>query len=104
MIRKLTKWFVRVAWLLWLLVMLLIGLKIGLDNGQTVQVTLFNWRAPSLSLGFTLCFALLCGVVLGWFVSAGPYLLARQRTRRLERQLRQTQGEVSALRTEPLKP
>lgn len=103
MFRKLTKGFLRLVWLLWLLIMLLVGLKIGLDNGQAVQVTLFNWQLPSVSLGFILCVTLLTGVLLGWFVSAGPYLVARQRTRRLEKQLRQTEGEINRLRSEPLK-
>ena len=103
MIRTLSKWLTRIAWLVWLLAMLLVGLKLALDNTQNVQLRLFGWEAPALSLGAIVCFALLGGVLLGWSASVGPWLTARQRSRRLEKQLKQTRQEVTGLRTAPLK-
>lgn len=101
--RGLFKWFIRAVWVVWILIMLLLGMKLAFDNTQTVQVVLFGWQAPALSLGFILSFVLLCGVVLGWLASSGPYVMARQRAKRLEKQLQQSRGEVAALRTAPLK-
>lgn len=96
MIRILSKWLARVAWLIWVLAMLLVGLKIALDNSQSAQITLFDWQTPALSLGLIVCVSLLCGVLLGWFANIGPYLAARRRANRLEKQL-------GTLRTAPLK-
>jgi uncharacterized integral membrane protein len=103
MIKTLSKWILRAAWLVWILVMLLLGIRLALDNTENVQVSLFNWSAPAVSLGFTLCMALLLGVILGWFGSTAPYLLAKQRAKRLEKQLKQCQNEVTTLRAAPLK-
>ena len=103
MIQKLGKWLTRIAWLIWILVMLLVGLKLALDNTQSVQLKLFGWQAPERSLGTIVCFTLLGGVLLGWSASIGPWLKAKQRARRLEKQLGQTRQEVASLRTAPLK-
>lgn len=103
MFKAMGKWMVRLLWLIWMLVMLLLGIKIALDNTESVQLQLFYWQAPEVSLGLTVCLALLVGVIIGWIASTGPYLLARQRARRLQKRLAQSEQEVSNLRTAPLK-
>lgn len=103
MIGTLSRWLVQIVWFVWILAMLLVGLKIAMDNSQTVQLVLFGWQTPAFSLGFIACIALLFGALLGWFAGMGPYLAARRRARRLEKQLAHARQELTQLRIAPLK-
>ena len=103
MIRFLKRWLVRIVWLAWVVVMLLVGIKLVMDNQQEVQIALFSWLTPAVSLGVVVCLVLLCGVALGWLAGTGSYLSAKRGTRRLNKQLNQTRQEVANLRTLPLK-
>lgn len=63
-----------------------IGLWLGQDNPDTVNVVLLGFQLPPLPLGVWLLVALVVGIVLGLLASLPLLIRANAENRRLKRQ------------------
>lgn len=78
--------FMRVLYLPLLLIVLLLGVLIGLDNSQPVELSLLNWQSPRLPVFIWLLLALVLGVLLGMLASLPERMRQRRRIRQLQKQ------------------
>lgn len=70
-----------------LIVALLLGVLLGLDNSEPLALAFLNWRSAELPVFFWILLALVLGVVVGVLCCLPAKLRQRRVIRRLQRQL-----------------
>jgi hypothetical protein len=96
MLKAVFRWGARVGLLLWLCFLGLVGARFAEQNPQVLQIHIFQWVLPELSVGVLLCIALLIGVVLGICVFVPSLLISKVKERRLKSKLVKTQVRLDA--------
>jgi|GEM_PF-5987507 len=86
----------KLLFVLWLLVIALLGAWIAIENPQPLALSLPLMTLPELSVGVYLCAVLALGVVLGFLTS---YLVVTSRLYFASRQLKKANKQVDALST-----
>ncbi|NDH41779.1 MAG: LapA family protein [Gammaproteobacteria bacterium] len=70
-----------------LLLLVLLGVLLGMDNSEDVSLTVLTWVSPSAPLFLWLCLVFLAGLLLGYAVAGVGTLRARLALRKLARSL-----------------
>ena len=83
-----------------LLVLVLVGLLLGIDNHTQVSLRFLNKESPSLAVFWWLYTAFLSGVVAGLALCFAGLLRAKIKERRLKRGLAERDRQLAALRGE----
>lgn len=96
MFRSIWLWLKKLTFLFWLLFMLLLGVRLAMDNSAFVSVSIFYLDFPQTSLGMVICLSLLIGAVLGFITS---YLVLKPGLVVNKRALKKANKEVANLRT-----
>ena len=91
-------WLRRILYIVFALVLLVLGYWIGAENTQLVNVSLVGFSMPALSLGTVLCIALLVGVVSGCLISLVPIFRLSNSSMSLRRKLKRRDIELARLR------
>ncbi len=84
----------KLLFMLWLLVIAVLGAWIAIENPQPFALSLPLITLPELSVGVYLCMVLALGVVLGFLTS---YLIVTSRLYFASRQLKKANKQVDAL-------
>ena len=84
--------------LLVLLPLVLIGVLIGADNSQQVQLVLLNWQSPHLPLIAWLILAAATGFAIALLLVFGIALRAYGAFYRAQRELKETRRQMRQLR------
>ena len=84
---------------IWFVFMILIGLWLAFDNDEFINVNLFGWTMPSLSIGSYLVLFLLLGVILGGVTST---LLNQKKLISKKRELSKVQKEIKQIRSQQM--
>lgn len=95
MFQSIWLWLKKLTFIFWLLFMLLLGVRLAMDNGAMVSVSIFNLNFPETSLGLVICVSLLIGAILGFFTN---YLVLKPGLVAKRRALNKANKEVANLR------
>lgn len=78
MIKNLFRLIFKFIWVVWLLILILIGARFAQKNSESISLDLIFAQAPEASVGFIVCLAFACGAVFGVIV-LGPLLFFKSR-------------------------
>jgi len=95
-------WFKRLALLLLVVALLLLGLWFSAENTARVAVVLLGFPMPDVAQGVLLLVVLLLGAVLGFVMSVLPLLRLTNRNMSLARKLKRRDLELERMRKAPL--
>lgn len=94
------KWLKKLTFIFWLFFMLLLGLRLAMDNSELVSVSILNLDFPTTSLGMVICVCLFIGAVLGFVTN---YLLMKPGLVANKRALKKASREATDLRLQQAK-
>ena len=66
------------------------GITLTLENAQLVELDLFFWQSPALSLGTVLVVSLLIGCILGMLINSAWLWRVTRKSKKLQKQLDQS--------------
>ncbi len=92
----------RIVGFLFVLLVLVFGLFFGLLNADPVQVN-YYFGSRELPLSFVLVMMLVIGALAGALAGLGVVLRSKREVRRLRKEIRVAEKELSNLRSLPLK-
>jgi uncharacterized membrane protein YciS (DUF1049 family) len=95
-------WFKRLALLLLVVALLLLGLWFSAENTARVAVVLLGFPMPEVAQGVLLLAVLLLGAMVGFVASVLPLLRLTNRNMSLARKLKRRDLELERLRKAPL--
>lgn len=95
MFQSIWLWLKKLTFILWLLFMLLVGVRLAMENSELVSVSLLSLESPMTSLGMVICVSLFIGAVLGFFTN---YLVLKPGLVAKKRALNKANKEVASLR------
>ena len=81
-----------------IVLLVLFGMFLGIDNAAAVPLNFFGWRTPPAPIFIWVAGALAMGGVLGFSLAWGLGLRRRVQARRLQRDLDASRKEVKDLR------
>ncbi len=97
------KWVKRLLLMALLLVAVVVGLVIALENTSPVSLMLLGYPLPELSLGVWVSLFLLAGALIGLLISFLPLLFVRYSNSNKDKKILRLQKELNALRVSGLK-
>ncbi len=94
MIKKILKFMHKVLLFAWVLIMMLFGVSLALDNPMVIKPVIFGLHLPEYGLGLYLCIVLFVGVLLGGVTN---YILTQKKLFSKNGEIRKIKKEALAL-------
>lgn len=86
------------VFLLLVLLVLILGVLVGIDNSDAVSLVFLDWSSPALPVFVWVCLAAMLGFLLGVLLTGVGTLRQRRGRRLAERDLDATRRELAARR------